>query len=245
MKLLNYLNESNIEKIIDTFSNLPSGSPESIAKYILNAFHVTGIKAEGGSMTYLSGPMTNLPDDNWPTFMMAEKQIGGNVFNPAKPHGYIIKKPKGTFTWSDFMIEDVYNLLKCNTVVVLPGWSKSTGAITEVKIGEVLLNTQPETLKGNVGNRKYTSFIEDVKAQYYKDGNNHGYDTVIEPMLISSTEAEAAKYVRSYKPTSSMNEGVIDSIRDVVASVRKYSVLKVLEIVGVILDKAYSKTIVR
>jgi hypothetical protein len=211
---------------------------------MVTVFKMVGLKPDvGGSSTYLSGPMTNLPDYNWPVFIMAEKHMDGNVFNPAKPHGYIIKKSKTAFTWSDFMVEDVYNLLQCNDVVVLPGWSKSTGAVVEVKIGEKLLNTKPMPLRDSIGLDKYLHFISDVKEQYYKDGNNRGYDSVIEPMLMSKAEHEAAKYVSSYVPP--MNEGVIDSIRNMIMSMKEFSILNILKIIGFALDKKYSQKVVR
>ena len=152
MRLHNYLNERNInidklEKIKKVFSDVPSSNPSSVSNYIVNALNLFNIKKEKGNCTYISGPMTNLPDDNWPVFIYAEKYINGKSVNPAKPHGSILKKPKSSFKWVDYMTEDIYDMVKCDKIVLLPGYSKSTGATVEIEIGKKLLGIKPKELK--------------------------------------------------------------------------------------------------
>ena len=91
MKLLKFLyefNEIKVKKLMLVFSNIPGSSPESIAKYIVDTMKSVGLKKESDNITYITGPMTNLPDFNWATFIFAEKYLDGNVFNPAKPWVY-------------------------------------------------------------------------------------------------------------------------------------------------------------
>jgi len=254
MKFRKYLNENDVdwsqaEKIKKTFLNIPNGSPESIAKYLVNVLRIVGVQHKNNNMTYLSGPMTNLPDFNWPTFIYAEKYIKGKVFNPAHPHGSIIKKPKNEFKWADFMIEDVYGLLQCNKITLLPGYSNSTGAKTEVKIGESFLKTKAIELKKDIGLNNYLNFVDDVKNKYYNDGNKDGYDKIIGPMLLAKSEVEAAKKVKSWTPKQDesiiIDEGVIDSIKDFMNIIKSKSLKNVLNLIGIIFDKSGVKKIKR
>ena len=243
MKFSKWLNEEEIdygkvEKIKQVFSKIPGNTPDSIAKYITNAMKSVGLKPKSEGMTYIAGPMTNLPDDNWATFIYAEKYIGGKIFNPAKPHGSIIKKQKSDFKWEDYMIEDMYNILKCNRVVVLPGYSKSTGANVETLIAKNLLRAKVVSLRQAIG-KKYDTFVEDVRQRFYNDGFKKEFDAIIYPMLMATSEKEAAKRVQTYIPTNeSINEGVVDNIKDYINIIKTKSLQSILRVIGVILDKA-------
>lgn len=80
---------------------------------------------------YISGPMTGLPDNNYPAFHAAAKKLramGYDVVNPAE-NGL----PKDT-TWQAHMRADIMAMMTCNEVVCLPEWSDSRGAIIEVQL---------------------------------------------------------------------------------------------------------------
>jgi hypothetical protein len=246
MKFSKWLNEketidySKVEKIKQVFSKIPGNTPESVAKYITNTMKAVGLKPKSEGMTYIAGPMTNLPDDNWATFIYAEKYIGGKIFNPAKPHGSIIKKQKSDFKWEDYMIEDMYNILKCNRVVVLPGYTNSTGAKVETLIAKNLLRAKIVSLRQAIG-KKYDTFVEDVRQRFYNDGFQKEFDAIIYPMLMASSEKEAAKRVVSHIPKgteSSVNEGVVDNIKDFINIIKTKSLQSILRVIGVILDKS-------
>ena len=243
------INILKVNKIKKVFEKVPGNTPESIATYVVNALNAFGIKTESGKATYISGPMTNLPDFNWPVFIYAEKYIDGKVFNPANPHGTIIKKPKTSFNWGDYMTEDIYDLVKCNSIVILPGYSKSTGAKTEISIGEKILNVKSKELKKKIGNEKYKLFMNDVKNQYIKDGFEKDYKTIIEPMLSAKTEKEASSAVKTYIPSDDeneqFNEGIVDSIKDFGEYINKKSLKSVLSLIGLIFKKKGLKKIVR
>lgn len=75
---------------------------------------------------YVAGPMTGLPDFNYPAFNAEAERlraIGYRVENPAN-------NPKQA-TWQEYMREAVAQLAKCDMVVVLPGWENSRGALIE------------------------------------------------------------------------------------------------------------------
>ena len=255
MRLTHYIKEEEVintekvEKLKKVFSKVPKSTPDSISDYIVKAMNIFGLKAESGGYTYLSGPMTGLPDDNWPVFIYAEKYIDGKVVNPAKPHGAILKKAKTDFDWYDYMIEDVYNLVKCKKIVLMPGYSKSTGAITEMLIGKKLLGIKPKEFKKIVTGDKFSSFVDDVKSQYVKDGNEKQYHSIIEPMLIAKSENESAKFVKSFVPESKieeyMNENILDSIKNFAEYIKDGSIKSALKLIGLILKKSGVKKISR
>jgi hypothetical protein len=83
---------------------------------------------------YLSGPMSGLPELNFPAFaaMTANLRTGGHaVTNPAELN------PDGGL-WNDCMRRDIAALMDCDTVATLPGWEHSKGARLEVLIAERL-----------------------------------------------------------------------------------------------------------
>lgn len=79
---------------------------------------------------YIAGPMTDLPDFNYPAFADAAKRLreaGFEVFSPAE-NGLPADAP-----WNEHMRVDLAHLVThCYAVATLPDWSKSTGAALEV-----------------------------------------------------------------------------------------------------------------
>ena len=81
---------------------------------------------------YITGPMTGIPENNFPLFHKVAKglrEMGYETVNPAEllPSGLSVE-------WEDFMREDITHLMKCDGVVLLPGWSRSRGAKIEVQL---------------------------------------------------------------------------------------------------------------
>ena len=80
---------------------------------------------------YLSGPMTGLPDLNFPTFnaeALRLRALGYDVVNPAEIN------PDDSKSWSECMRADVRALCDCDTIALLPGWQRSAGAHLEMHI---------------------------------------------------------------------------------------------------------------
>ena len=244
MRLQTYLTEKidtdKLNTLVKIFSKIPSGKPEAISNFVVNSIKASGIKVKPKGGIYLSGPMTNLPDDNWPVFHHANKYLSGYVVNPGNPHGELLKKATKNFSWEDFMVEDVYGMVDCDKIVFMPGYSKSTGAIVEAMIGKKLMGAKTKTFREHIGKSKYESFIEDVKNQYYKDGNPDAFHSVIEPMLRAKTEKEAASYVKQYIPSSKSetNESIISSTADILRYIKNWTLKEILKVIGMILNKA-------
>lgn len=109
---------------------------------------------------YLAGPMSNLPEFNFPTFFKAEKELqdrGYEVFNPARHdtdkygastfkqcstgnHNELKEVLKDrTPTYRDFMKVDLNWIIdNADAIALLPGWENSKGANAEVALAKCL-----------------------------------------------------------------------------------------------------------
>lgn len=84
---------------------------------------------------YISGPMTGLPDLNFPAFREAARRLrslGFEVVNPAELN------PDPTTPWAQCMRADIKALCDCDVIALLPGWEKSKGAHLELQIAHRL-----------------------------------------------------------------------------------------------------------
>lgn len=92
-------------------------------------------KPETMKKIYISGPMTGLPDYNYPAFNVAAAQLraaGFHVESPAE------NKPPECGTWEGWMRIALKQLIDCHAVAVLPGWEKSKGALVEIQVASQL-----------------------------------------------------------------------------------------------------------
>lgn len=97
-----------------------------------NLLEVRPYRRQRCDAVYVSGPMTGLPDLNFPAFHAEASRLraaGFRVVNPAE----IVLPPDAT--WAQFLRADLIQMLMhCNTVSRLPGWDKSRGAMLELHI---------------------------------------------------------------------------------------------------------------
>jgi len=85
-------------------------------------------------MIYLSGPMTGLPDYNYPAFRSAAETLRGygqQVFDPSEAFEGRTDLPKEVY-----MRKDLEELLRADVVALLPGWQNSSGAQLEVEVAK-------------------------------------------------------------------------------------------------------------
>jgi len=81
---------------------------------------------------YISGPMTGVPEHNFPAFFAAEErltQAGFQPLNPARNFGGETDRPRAEYIRADLEL-----LLQCDGIAMLPGWEKSRGAKLEYLI---------------------------------------------------------------------------------------------------------------
>jgi hypothetical protein len=84
---------------------------------------------------YLSGPMSNMPDLNFPAFHAAAAELrarGYEVVNPAEIN------PDSAMAWADCMRADIKALCDCDALVLLPNWQRSKGAHIELNLAHRL-----------------------------------------------------------------------------------------------------------
>ncbi|MGB1270435.1 MAG: DUF4406 domain-containing protein [Endozoicomonas sp.] len=83
---------------------------------------------------YISGPMTGLPEHNYPAFFEAEKLLKKagfqEIVNPARLGEQA--------SWEEYMKRDIQLLCQCDGVAFLDGWGDSKGARLEVQIANAL-----------------------------------------------------------------------------------------------------------
>lgn len=81
---------------------------------------------------YLAGPMTGLPDNNYPAFHEAAAQLrsaGYRVLNPAEN-----PKPNYNPTWLDWMRLSLKQIAEADGMALLDGWTGSRGALLECSL---------------------------------------------------------------------------------------------------------------
>lgn len=88
------------------------------------------------AVVYIAGPMTGLPEFNYPAFhaKAAElRALGYEVRNPAENDGESTGKP-----WAFYMRLGLRSLLDCDEIHFLPGWRASRGANAEWFVADLL-----------------------------------------------------------------------------------------------------------
>ena len=88
---------------------------------------------------YVAGPMSGLPDFNYPAFNAAERVLrvrGYAVLNPVKAEEHNdTGKPQ---TWDWYMRHALRMVLDSEGLALLPGWENSRGATLEVQVAKAL-----------------------------------------------------------------------------------------------------------
>jgi hypothetical protein len=77
---------------------------------------------------YISGPMTGLPDHNYPLFQSVAETLRAAGYTVVSPH----ELNPSTRSWADCMRVDLTALLNGpEAIILLPGWEASRGAVLE------------------------------------------------------------------------------------------------------------------
>lgn len=101
------------------------------AKQAARAFAAAHDGAVIDKSVYIAGPMSGLPDLNYPAFDAAAftlRAAGFRAENPAE------NEPScNAPTWEDYMRLALPQMLKCQSVLLLPGWQSSKGARVEAR----------------------------------------------------------------------------------------------------------------
>lgn len=82
---------------------------------------------------YIAGPMTGIPEYNYPEFHVASialARAGHEPVNPAQDHGH----PLGTKPWHWYMRRAITLMMTADAVALLDGWEGSSGAVLESEL---------------------------------------------------------------------------------------------------------------
>lgn len=134
---------------------------------------------------YLSGPMTGIPEFNYPEFRKYAKNLrdlGFDVFDPSECFDGLTNLPK-----SVYMRKDIEAVLQADKVLVLQDWEKSSGARLEVEVAnecgipvqsvDIFLkdptNTEPLTIKIQNKDTIYRHIEKEVHYKVLKEIENY------------------------------------------------------------------------
>lgn len=84
---------------------------------------------------YISGPMTGMPEHNFPAFHAAAaalRKLGYEVANPAEINAAV------GGDWHSYLRADIKALCDCDGLALLSGWEDSKGAHLEVHVAHRL-----------------------------------------------------------------------------------------------------------
>ena len=84
---------------------------------------------------YLSGPMSGLPELNYPEFANVTERLRSAGRTVLSPHEIQLTSEP---TWVNYMREALVMLLRCENIVMLPGFEKSEGAKIEFTLARQL-----------------------------------------------------------------------------------------------------------
>lgn len=98
---------------------------------------------------YVAGPMTGIPDLNFPAFHREASRLraeGVEVVNPAEINGGAdelvamagMDESQLAAHWRACMRNDIREMVLCDCIVLLPGWERSKGASLEHYIARQL-----------------------------------------------------------------------------------------------------------
>jgi hypothetical protein len=111
-------------------------APDPIEATIAQHYHLSVTHTfTAAQRVYIAGPMTGYAELNFPAFRAeaaALRSAGLEVINPAEIN---VDPSTG---WSACMRADIAQLVTCDRIHLLPGWSTSRGASLEYQIGRAL-----------------------------------------------------------------------------------------------------------
>ena len=84
---------------------------------------------------YVAGPMTGLPEYNYPAFHQAAERLdnhGYGVLNPAR------RGVQPDWQWSDYLRHALRDVTRADGIALLGGWWRSRGARLEVHVATAL-----------------------------------------------------------------------------------------------------------
>jgi hypothetical protein len=189
------------------------------------------------SKVYIAGPMTGIPESNYPAFNKAAadwEAKGYYTLNPADNDDN-----SGNQTYANFIRAGLFQLLQADIVALLPGWKNSKGAQLERHIAEILGLTIHEPAPTV---RTWSAFLDEATDVFV--AKNTDYDSRFMRALIHYNESrgyEAARTIWAWEVEKKLDrcrtwikrgelsvkgEGVRDSVVDLFNYTVQYSMFR-------------------
>ena len=91
-------------------------------------------RRENAPRVYISGPMTGLPEYNFPAFFAMARKLKERGFSVLNPAAWPARA-----TYEEYLQHDIKMLIRyADAVVFLDGWEKSNGARVEMAVARAL-----------------------------------------------------------------------------------------------------------
>lgn len=87
---------------------------------------------------YIAGPMTGLPDNNYPAFHDAAARLWKRAWHVENPAENPVPHVNDNCSWTAYMRMGVSQLMTCHAIYLLPGWQQSKGASLEYMVAQQL-----------------------------------------------------------------------------------------------------------
>ncbi len=84
---------------------------------------------------YLSGPMSGVPEHNFPAFNAYAAGLRGRGYTVVNP---VEINPDATMSWEQCLRADIKALCDCDGIALMPGWERSKGAQLEQHVAHRL-----------------------------------------------------------------------------------------------------------
>lgn len=85
-------------------------------------------------VVYISGPMSGIPEHNFPLFERIATSLRGVNRVVISPHEF----PNKGKSWEDCLRYDLIWVCQCNAIALLPGWEGSAGSLLELAVAKAL-----------------------------------------------------------------------------------------------------------
>lgn len=84
---------------------------------------------------YLSGPMTGIPEYNYPEFERVTKYLRAKDMEVVSPHEIPapVEELKDEALWEYYMAKCKEQVAECDTIILMEGWPESRGARQELQ----------------------------------------------------------------------------------------------------------------
>ena len=135
---------------------------------------------------YLAGPMTGIPEFNFPAFHAAAFDLrdrGIEVFSPAEKDledGFDPQKDKAS-PLAHYMQDDLPAVCRSDAVVCLPGWQRSKGARLETMVAhylEIPVLTYPDlTPVRHPSSARFHALLQEAAALHDQKQADYGSDS--------------------------------------------------------------------